>query len=82
MLPGRSKQNCKTQWLKTQYTKVNKSSWPEQEDEQLREIVQKYGTKHWSKIANEFNELEHEQIRTRKQCRDHWLNYLNPEISK
>eukprot|EP00826_Nyctotherus_ovalis_P060489 TRINITY_DN8494_c0_g3_i4.p1 TRINITY_DN8494_c0_g3~~TRINITY_DN8494_c0_g3_i4.p1 ORF type:complete len:258 (-),score=36.74 TRINITY_DN8494_c0_g3_i4:197-970(-) len=82
MLPGRRRKECKAQWLKTQHIKINKSSWPETENEQLIQIVKKFGTSDWTVIADEFNKVSTGRIRTRKQCRDHWLNFLNPDVNK
>lgn len=44
---------------------------PPQEDEQLRQLVEKHGTKAWAKIAS--------VMRTKgsKQCRRRWKNSLN-----
>jgi len=53
--------------------KVRRKAWQDQEDEQLLELVEKYGKK-WSKIASIM------KGRTGKQIRDRYLNNLNPEI--
>ena len=82
MIPGRSKGNCRSRWLKTQNVKVNKSSWSEEEDIMLKKIVEIQGDKHWTAIAARFNEAFPDKERTRKQCRDRWRNYLNPIINK
>lgn len=82
MLPGRRRKECKAQWLKTQHIKINKSSWTEAENEQLMQVVKKLGTSNWTLIAEKFNEVSAGRIRTRKQCRDHWLNFLNPDVKK
>jgi len=82
LIPGHTKSSCKAQWLKTQEIKINKAAWSENEDIQLKEIVKRIGIKHWSKISLEFNKHFPNQGRTRKQCRDRWLNYLDPNISK
>jgi hypothetical protein len=47
-----------------------------QEDEQMVELVQKYGTKKWSAIAKEL------PGRLGKQCRERWYNHLDPDINK
>jgi len=54
-------------------TKIRRKAWQDQEDEQLLELVEKYGKK-WSKIASIM------KGRTGKQIRDRYLNNLNPEI--
>lgn len=47
-----------------------------QEDEKVRELVQKYGAKKWSAIAAQL------PGRIGKQCRERWHNHLNPDINK
>lgn len=43
---------------------------------QIIELVSKYGTKHWTLIAR------HLKGRLGKQCRERWLNHLNPQVKK
>lgn len=47
-----------------------------QEDSTLRSLVQEYGAKKWSHIA------EFLPGRKGKQCRERWHNQLDPEIKK
>ena len=54
---------------------VNRTRWSFKEDALLFALVQEFGPKHWSKIA------EHIPRRTGKQCRERWLVRLNPENS-
>lgn len=82
MLPGRTRKECKAQWLKTQHIKVNKVTWSDKENKILTEVINKFGTNNWTEIAVEFNKVSAENSRTRKQCRDHWLNFLNPEVDR
>ena len=82
MIPGKNKNNCRNRWLKSQNVKINKSLWIDEEDNLLKNIVKACGTKHWTDIANAFNQSFPDKLRTRKQCRDRWLNYLNPDINK
>ena len=71
--------------------------WNKKEDDELIKIVNKYGTKHWNQIAAILNEnlMEQEALqddtdqlqlnrieRNGKQCRERWVNFLNPEIKK
>lgn len=52
------------------------NSWTAEEDEKVLRLVEKYGTKRWALIGQEFKD------RTGKQCRERWHNHLNPEIHK
>lgn len=55
---------------------VIKGSWSEQEDEKLLQLVKKHGPKRWSFIAS------HLEGRVGKQCRERYLNHLDPRINK
>ena len=52
-----------------------KSIWSEQEDEKLRQLVNKFGAINWSKIAYKFKN------RIGKQCRERWHNHIKPDIN-
>jgi hypothetical protein len=53
-----------------------KGPWTKEEDEQVVDLVRKYGPKRWTLIA------KHLKGRIGKQCRERWHNHLNPEIKK
>eukprot|EP00817_Percolomonadidae_sp_ATCC50343_P004804 CAMPEP_0117418792 /NCGR_PEP_ID=MMETSP0758-20121206/500_1 /TAXON_ID=63605 /ORGANISM="Percolomonas cosmopolitus, Strain AE-1 (ATCC 50343)" /LENGTH=385 /DNA_ID=CAMNT_0005199503 /DNA_START=150 /DNA_END=1307 /DNA_ORIENTATION=- len=53
-----------------------KGSWTEDEDKQLVQLVDQYGAKRWSFIAS------HLKGRVGKQCRERYLNHLDPSIKK
>ncbi|CAN6875391.1 unnamed protein product [Brassica oleracea] len=53
-----------------------KGGWTPQEDETLRQAVDKYKGKRWKKIAEFFPE------RTQVQCLHRWQKVLNPELIK
>eukprot|EP00736_Rhodelphis_marinus_P010017 Rmarinus@m.7565 len=53
-----------------------KGPWTREEDEVLIKLVEKYGAKNWSSVAL------HMKDRTGKQCRERWLNHLDPSIKK
>jgi hypothetical protein len=53
-----------------------KGSWTEEEDKRLIDLVKKHGAKRWSFIAT------HLKGRIGKQCRERYLNHLDPRISK
>lgn len=48
--------------------------WTKQEDEQLMNLVRKWGARKWNEIAASLG------TKTAKQCRDHYANCLDPEI--
>ncbi|CAG9321745.1 unnamed protein product [Blepharisma stoltei] len=58
--------------------------WTKTEDLILSKIIEVRGPNSWSKIAKELNSLlyQKKQIRNGKQCRERWLNRLNPIINK
>ena len=71
---GRSKEACNAQWLHMR--PPVKGSWTQEEDDLLALIVTKQGPSGWSKIA------KHIAGRNAKQCRERWVNHLNPEVNK
>ncbi|KAA8497238.1 Myb-related protein B [Porphyridium purpureum] len=54
-----------------------KGSWSEEEDARLTELVQRMDTRCWTAIAAELSPL-----RTGKQCRERWMNHLDPKLRK
>jgi len=71
---GRDKEMCRKQWL-TLRPPV-KGSWTEEEDRLLATIVARQGPSGWSSIA------KHIAGRNAKQCRERWVNHLNPNVNK
>lgn len=55
---------------------VKKSPWSAEEDGQLANMVHVHGPKRWATIAISL------PGRTGKQCRERWLNHLDPSVSK
>jgi hypothetical protein len=55
---------------------LTKGPWTDDEDRKVVELVEKYGAKKWSVIA------QHLPGRIGKQCRERWHNHLNPHINK
>ena len=53
-----------------------KQKWTEEEDKLLIEAVKKYTTNNWPLIACSISG------RTGKQCRERWINQLNPDLKK
>jgi hypothetical protein len=55
---------------------ARKRKWTEEEDEFLRVTISRVGTSNWSLVAQAV------PGRTGKQCRERWINQLNPCLSK
>jgi len=55
---------------------TERRKWSPEEDDQLVKLIKKYGTKNWRVVAS------HLRDRTPKQCRERWINHLDPAIIK
>ncbi|XP_077107665.1 myb-related protein B isoform X3 [Ranitomeya variabilis] len=73
---NRTEQQCQHRWLRVLHPDRVKGPWTKEEDEKVIELVKKYGTKHWTLIAQQL------KGRLGKQCRERWHNHLNPEVVK
>ncbi|CAD8211762.1 unnamed protein product [Paramecium pentaurelia] len=74
-LNGPSPQECMMKWQRLHPNQTfTRQLWSQEEDEQLQELVQKYGKK-WSKICTVMN------WRTGKQVRERYLNQLQGHIN-
>ncbi|CAK68537.1 unnamed protein product (macronuclear) [Paramecium tetraurelia] len=85
MVYRRDAVQCKQKWSQLQKTDLQSKPFTQEEDQALLNIINKYqeceqGQK-WSLIANELN-LHSRNYRSSKQCRERWLNHLNPRIRK
>ncbi|KAK7311794.1 hypothetical protein RJT34_10156 [Clitoria ternatea] len=67
---------CLHRWQKVLNPELVKGPWSKEEDETIIDLVNKYGPKKWSTIA------QHLPGRIGKQCRERWHNHLNPTINK
>ncbi|XP_065849439.1 transcription factor MYB3R-1 [Euphorbia lathyris] len=67
---------CLHRWQKVLNPELVKGPWSKEEDEIIVELVNKFGPKKWSTIA------QHLPGRIGKQCRERWHNHLNPSINK
>ncbi|XP_073123014.1 transcription factor MYB3R-1-like isoform X2 [Henckelia pumila] len=67
---------CLHRWQKVLNPELVKGPWSKEEDEMMIELVNKYGPKKWSTIAQDL------PGRIGKQCRERWHNHLNPNINK
>ncbi|XP_011484599.2 uncharacterized protein LOC101171195 isoform X1 [Oryzias latipes] len=72
----RSQMQCQRRWHQIKNPELIKGPWTVYEDQQVTELVQRYGTKRWSLIA------KHLHTRNGKQCRERWHNHLNPTVKK
>jgi hypothetical protein len=61
---------------KTFQVRHERRKWATDEDVQLQKAIIKHGTKNWSVIASEI------KGRHPKQCRERWINHLDPNIRK
>jgi len=79
-IQGKTPSQCKNRWksaLSPSIVKVTeRRKWVPEEDEKLSKLVKKYGTKNWRIIAS------HLRGRLPKQCRERWINHLDPTIVK
>lgn len=53
-----------------------------QEDRAIKELVEKFGIKKWTIVAQKMEESYELQGRSGKQCRERWHNHLDPNINK
>lgn len=74
--PDRTDVQCLHRWQKVLNPELIKGPWSKEEDDIIIEMVQKYGPKKWSTIAQAL------PGRIGKQCRERWHNHLNPGINK
>jgi hypothetical protein len=56
--------------------------WTTEEDNAIRQLVAKHGTKSWSVIAENLQKELSIAGRSGKQCRERWHNHLDPFINK
>ncbi|CAD8095910.1 unnamed protein product [Paramecium sonneborni] len=85
MICRRDKDQCKQKWSQMQKIALQQQPFKAEEDKKLYDIIVQYQSvdmgQKWSQIAQELN--QHSNIyRSSKQCRERWLNHLNPKISK
>uniref|UniRef100_A0A1J3EX22 Myb-related protein 3R-1 n=1 Tax=Noccaea caerulescens TaxID=107243 RepID=A0A1J3EX22_NOCCA len=74
--PDRTEVQCLHRWQKVLNPELVKGPWTQEEDDQIVELVKKYGPAKWSVIARSL------PGRIGKQCRERWHNHLNPGIRK
>ena len=62
------------------FSKTRKA-WTKEEDEVLLSCIQQYGNQNWSSVAQSFRDQTGHN-RTAKQCRNRFINTLDPDVSK
>jgi hypothetical protein len=76
VFPGKTSQQLFERWTKVLNPTLHKGSWTRQEDEVIIGYVQTHGCKAWTKLSKML------PGRIGKQCRERWLNHLDPQISR
>ena len=64
--PNKTKNKCEQRWNKILNPTLKKGPWSMEEDEKIMTLVEKYGAKKWSFIAQHLNG------RVGKQCRERY----------
>lgn len=64
---------------KLRKTIQRRRAWEKKEDKLLIELVNKFGTESWVRIAERFPK---DNPRNNKQCRERWYFHLEPKLSK
>jgi len=73
---GRNQIQCLHRWTKILQPGLTKGPWTIEEDRRLLQWVKKEGPNKWTTCA------EFIKGRSGKQCRERWLNTLNPNVKK
>ncbi|OHT08416.1 Myb-like DNA-binding domain containing protein [Tritrichomonas foetus] len=68
---GRNRAQCSQRWTRGLNPKISKKNWTPEDDKQLQELVNLYGDKSWTKIANILGN------RSDVQCRYHYRQLTN-----
>ena len=90
MVPCRILNNEDYQPICRPFTKLNltkfsqRYAWDREEEKFLVSLIQNHGQKNWSRIAKNLNNKFHKGVAVikGKQCRERWLNHLNPSLQK
>eukprot|EP01017_Pseudomicrothorax_dubius_P046304 TRINITY_DN8135_c0_g1_i4.p1 TRINITY_DN8135_c0_g1~~TRINITY_DN8135_c0_g1_i4.p1 ORF type:complete len:488 (+),score=80.71 TRINITY_DN8135_c0_g1_i4:42-1466(+) len=83
MFPRRNEEQCRDKYKMINKLDIHKYPWLPEEDEELTRVVATMGKAAWSEVAKQLNGcLKSEVYRTGKQCRERWINYLDPTINR
>ncbi|ORY48170.1 hypothetical protein BCR33DRAFT_59920 [Rhizoclosmatium globosum] len=72
----RSRTQCIVRWRQNLRPGIARGRFTPEEDEKLVAAVQEFGERSWAKVANAVG------TRNDVQCRERWLNVLNPDLRK
>ncbi|GBG26394.1 Transcription factor MYB3R-3 [Hondaea fermentalgiana] len=80
-VPGRTSTQCIQRWKKVLKPGLKKGHWSTEEDNLLVAGVRSQQAKNvkklnWSEVAKDI------PMRSCKQCRERWVNHLNPDVNK
>ena len=67
---GRNRAQCSQRWTRCLNPKISKKSWSPEDDQQLKDLVNLYGDKSWTKIASIMGN------RSDVQCRYHYRQLI------
>ncbi|KAI8089161.1 uncharacterized protein BX664DRAFT_332323 [Halteromyces radiatus] len=74
LVGGRTGQQCLQRWMKSINPAIRRSKWTAEEDAALRASVAVYGKGNWTGVQR------HLPGRTDMQCRERWMNVLDPRL--
>ena len=70
---GRTRAQCSQRWIRGLDPRISKDKWSKEDEELLLRLVEQYGTKCWTRIAQEMGN------RSDVQCRYHFKQMKNEE---
>ncbi|CAD8212737.1 unnamed protein product [Paramecium octaurelia] len=78
---------CRSKWIESQATSIVDHPWTREEDSVLSQLHNKYTEQNrcnkWSLIAMEMSKIcKSSHVRLGKQCRERWINKLNPQVER
>eukprot|EP00511_Aplanochytrium_stocchinoi_P007952 CAMPEP_0204846554 /NCGR_PEP_ID=MMETSP1347-20130617/2075_1 /ASSEMBLY_ACC=CAM_ASM_000690 /TAXON_ID=215587 /ORGANISM="Aplanochytrium stocchinoi, Strain GSBS06" /LENGTH=468 /DNA_ID=CAMNT_0051987165 /DNA_START=63 /DNA_END=1469 /DNA_ORIENTATION=+ len=82
VVPNRSYKECSQRWTRVLAPGLKKGKWSAQEDNKLLRLVNEQLNGDPSKNINWSIVTQNYQERSSKQCRERWINYLDPRLKK
>jgi hypothetical protein len=74
--PNRTAQQISDRWTRVLRPDLVKGSWTQDEDDTIVQWVSKNGARNWTALAAHF------PGRLGKQCRERWVNSLDPDLAR